>query len=40
MAVSKHNDVSKNPGDLGHYYGTFWKILCSATFMQSFIAKA
>ena len=23
MAVFKHNDVSKNPGDLGYYYGTF-----------------
>ena len=29
---------SKNSRDLDFYFGIFWKILCSTTLMQSFIA--
>ena len=32
--------LSKNSRDLDYYFGIFWKILCSATLMQSFIASA
>ena len=31
---------SKNSLDLDYYIGIFWKVLCSATFMQSFLADA
>ena len=30
----------KNSRDLGYYFSIFWKILCIATFIQSFVAKA
>ena len=31
---------SKKSRDLDYYFAIFWKILCSTTLMQSFIARA
>ena len=40
MTVLKNYDVIKKSRDLGYYFFIILDILYSATFMQSFIAKA
>ena len=38
--ILNYDHVIKKSLDLDYYSGMFWKILRSATLMQSFIAKA
>ena len=38
MAVLKYDDVIIKSRDLDYYFGILWKILCSTTHIQIFIA--
>ena len=38
MTMLKYDDIIKKSRDLDYYFGILWKILCSTTLMQSFIA--
>ena len=39
MTVLKFDNLIKKSRYLDYYFGNFWKILCSTTLMQSFIAR-
>ena len=38
MTVLKYDDVIIKSRDLDYYFGILWKILCSTTYIQIFIA--
>ena len=40
MTVLKYDDVIKKSYYHDYYFDVFWKILCSTTLIQSFIARA